>query len=90
MATVQEKAIFGFSAQSLLSERNVVLELNMEKNPPSENAIRCWLKQFKETRSVLHRKGSGRPLIEPRKCFSRSPQKSTREASLQLGMSETF
>jgi hypothetical protein len=29
--------------------------------PPSDNAIRRWLKQFQETCSVLHRKGAGRP-----------------------------
>jgi hypothetical protein len=32
------------------------------KAPPSDNAIRRWLKQFQETGSVLHRtKGAGRP-----------------------------
>jgi hypothetical protein len=31
------------------------------KDPPSDNAIRRWLKRFKETRNVLHRKGAGRP-----------------------------
>jgi hypothetical protein len=30
-------------------------------DPPSDNAIRRWLKQFQETGSVLHRKGVGRP-----------------------------
>jgi hypothetical protein len=28
------------------------------KDPPSDNAIRRWLKQFQETGSVLHRKGA--------------------------------
>jgi hypothetical protein len=37
-------AYFGFSKQSTLSEGNVVTELDMEKNPPSDNAIRPWLK----------------------------------------------
>jgi hypothetical protein len=31
------------------------------KDPPSDNAIRRWLKQSQETCSVLHRKGAGRP-----------------------------
>jgi hypothetical protein len=31
------------------------------KEPPSDNAIRRWLKQYQETGSVLHRKGAGRP-----------------------------
>jgi hypothetical protein len=30
------------------------------KGPPSDNAIRRWVKQFQETNSVLHLKGSGR------------------------------
>jgi hypothetical protein len=30
------------------------------KAPPSDNAIRRWLKQFQETGCVLHRKGAGR------------------------------
>jgi hypothetical protein len=33
------------------------------KDPLSDNAIRCWLKQIQETGSVLHRKGAGRPSI---------------------------
>jgi arsenate reductase-like glutaredoxin family protein len=28
------------------------------KDPPSDNAIRRWLKQFQETGSVLNRKGA--------------------------------
>jgi hypothetical protein len=41
------------------------------KDPPSDNAIRRWLKQFQEIGSVLHRKGAHRRkmLIESRKCF---------------------
>jgi transposase len=31
------------------------------KAPPSDDAIRRWLKQFQETGSVLRRKGAGRP-----------------------------
>jgi hypothetical protein len=31
------------------------------KDPPSDNAIRRWLRQFQETGSVLHRKGAVRP-----------------------------
>jgi hypothetical protein len=30
------------------------------KDPPSDNAIRRWLKQFQETGGVLRRKGAGR------------------------------
>jgi hypothetical protein len=37
-------------------------------NPPSDNAIRRWLKQFQGTDNVLHRKGAGRSstLLESR------------------------
>jgi hypothetical protein len=31
------------------------------KDPPSDNAIRRWVKQLQETGSVLHRKEAGRP-----------------------------
>lgn len=31
------------------------------KDPPSDNGIRHWLKQFQETGSVLYPKGAGRP-----------------------------
>jgi transposase len=31
------------------------------KDPPSDKAIRRWLKKFQETGSVLQRKGAGRP-----------------------------
>jgi hypothetical protein len=33
------------------------------KDPPTDNAIRHWLKQFQETGSVLHRRGTERPSI---------------------------
>jgi hypothetical protein len=32
-------------------------------DPPSDNAIRRWLKQFQETGNVLHLKGVGRTSI---------------------------
>jgi hypothetical protein len=35
------------------------------KNPPSDNAIRRWLKQFQETGSVLHRKGAAIETVTP-------------------------
>jgi hypothetical protein len=33
----------GFSKQSKLSKLNIIIELNTEKNPPSDNAIQQWL-----------------------------------------------
>jgi transposase-like protein len=34
------------------------LQNSVWEDPPSDNAIRRWLKQFQETGSVLHRKGA--------------------------------
>jgi hypothetical protein len=65
------------------------------KAPPPDKAIRRWVKQFQETGSVLRRKGAGRPstwqedVDRIQEAFSRSPQKSTRRASLQLGLPHT-
>jgi hypothetical protein len=62
------------------------------KDLPSDNAIRRWVKQSQETDSVLHRKGAGRLSTSQedvgriQEAFSRSPQKSTRRTSLQLGI----
>jgi hypothetical protein len=61
-------------------------------DPPSDNDIRRWLQQFLGTGSVLRRKGEGRPSTSQenvnrmQEAFSRSTQKSTRRASLQLGI----
>jgi transposase len=54
------------------------------RDPPSDKAIRRWLKQFQETGNVLHRKGARRPstsqecVDQIQEAFSRSPQKSAR------------
>jgi transposase len=63
MATVQEKAmcVFWFfeTKSVIMTQRRYRAQYG--KYPPSDNAIRRWLKQFQETGSVLHRKGAGRP-----------------------------
>jgi arsenate reductase-like glutaredoxin family protein len=59
MATVQQKAmciLWFFERKSVIKTQH-----HYRKDPPSDNAIQCWLKQFQETGSVLHRKGAGRP-----------------------------
>jgi transposase len=75
MATVQEKAmcvLWFFEPKSVIKMQHSY-RTQYGKDPPSDNAIRRWLKQFQETGSVLHRKGAGRPstsqkmLIESRK-----------------------
>jgi hypothetical protein len=77
MTTVQEKAIcvlWFFETKSVIKMQRRY-RTQWGKNLPSDNAIRCWLKQFQETGNVLHRKGAGRPissmkmLIESRKRF---------------------
>jgi hypothetical protein len=65
------------------------------KDPHPDNAIRRSVKQFRETGSVLHRKGTGRPSSSQedvdriQEAFSRNPCKSTRGASLQLVIRQT-
>jgi hypothetical protein len=48
--TVQEKGscVLCFLKQSQLSKSSVVIELNMKKDPPLNNAIRHWVKHFQE------------------------------------------
>jgi hypothetical protein len=61
MATVQEKAMYVlrfFETKSVIRmERRYRTQYG--KDPPSDNAIRRWLKQFQETGRVLHRRGLG-------------------------------
>jgi hypothetical protein len=93
MATVQEKAMCVLR----FLERKSVIKTRTQcgKDPPSDNAIRRWLKQFQETDSVLHRNGVGRPSTSQETVdriqeeFDRSTQKSTRRALLQLGIPPT-
>jgi hypothetical protein len=56
MAIVKEKAMWVLVTRNQRGYRT-----QYGKDPPSDNAIRRWLKQFQETGSVLHRKGAGRP-----------------------------
>jgi transposase len=97
MANVQEKAkcvLWFFETKSVIKTQRR-FRTQYGKDPPSDNAIRRWLKQFKETGCVLHRKGAGRPSISQedvdriQEAFSESPQKSTRQAALQLGIPQT-
>jgi transposase len=63
MATVQEKAmcVLWFFETKSVNETQRRYRTQYGKDPPSDNAIRRWLKQFQESGSVLHRKGAGRP-----------------------------
>jgi response regulator of citrate/malate metabolism len=92
MATVQEKAtcVLWFFETESVTKTQRRYRTQYGKDPPSDNAIRHWLKQFKR----LHRKGAGRPSTSQEDvdriqgAFSRRPQKSTRRA-LQLGIPQT-
>ena len=61
--------------------------------PPSRQLIEYWVKQFRETGSLEHRSGAGRPPLTAQKIedirqkYERSPKTSTRRASLQLQVS---
>jgi hypothetical protein len=57
MTTVQEKAmsILWFFETKSVTKMQSPYRTQYGKAPPSDNAIRRWLKQFKETGSVLHR-----------------------------------
>jgi hypothetical protein len=63
MATVQEKAmcvLWFFETKSVIKTQRRY-RTQYGKDPPSDIAIRRWLKQFQETSSVLHRNGARRP-----------------------------
>jgi hypothetical protein len=62
LATVQEKEMFMlwfFETKSVIKEQHLY-GAQYGKDPPSDKAIRRWLKQFQETGRVLHRKGTRR------------------------------
>ncbi|KAG8242666.1 hypothetical protein J6590_061240 [Homalodisca vitripennis] len=94
MASVQEKArcvLWFHESRSVITvQRRFRLEYG--RNPPSNNSIKRWYRQFEQTGSVQHRKGAGRPPVseaivdQVRELFTRSPGKSTRRASLELGL----
>ncbi|GBN32805.1 hypothetical protein AVEN_8349-1 [Araneus ventricosus] len=97
MATVQEKAmcvLWFFETKSVITTQRR-FRTTYKKDPPSDNSIRRWLTQFQEIGSVLHRKGAGRPSTSQenvdriQETFTRSPQKSTRQAAVQLHMPHT-
>jgi hypothetical protein len=94
MATVREKVVCVlrvFETKSVI-EMHCRYRTECGIDPLSDNDIRRWLKQFQETANVLHRKGAGRPSTSHENVdriqeeFSRSPQKSIRRVSLQLGI----
>jgi transposase-like protein len=97
MATIQEKAmcvLWFFATKSVINmQRRYITQYGTDPHP--DKAIRRWVKQFQETGSVLHRKGERRPSTSQedvdriQEVISRSPQKSTRRASLQLGLPHT-
>ncbi|KAG8296099.1 hypothetical protein J6590_065086 [Homalodisca vitripennis] len=81
MASVQEKArcvLWFHESRSVITvQRRFRLEYG--RNPPSNNSIKRWYRQFEQTGSVQHRKGAGRPPVseavvdQVRELFTRSP-----------------
>jgi hypothetical protein len=65
------------------------------KDPPTDETIRAWYKQFTETGCLCMQKSSGRPLTAEddvervRAGFLHSPKKSTGSAAKELLMSKT-
>jgi hypothetical protein len=97
MATVQKKAIcvlWFFETKSVIKLQRSYRK-QYGKDPPSDNAIRRWLKQFQEISSVVHRKGAERPSASQegvdliQEVSSRSSQKSIKRPPLRLGISQT-
>jgi hypothetical protein len=61
MDTVQEKAmcVLWFLETKSVIKTQRHYRTQYGKDPPSDNAIRLWLKQFQGTGNILHRKGAG-------------------------------
>ncbi|GBN54596.1 hypothetical protein AVEN_21553-1 [Araneus ventricosus] len=83
-----------FESKSIVKvQRNFHTKFN--KPPPSRNSILSWHKKFLETGSVLDKPRSGRPSTSDsdveriREAFTRSPTKSTRQASIELGVAQS-
>jgi transposase len=83
MVTVEENAmhvLWSFETNSVIKTQRRY-RTQYGKDPLSDNAIRRWLKQFQETGTVLHRKGTGRPSISQevvdriQEAFPLNPQK---------------
>jgi hypothetical protein len=97
MTTVREEAMCVLSFFETKSVIKIQRRYRTQygKDPPSDNATRVSLEQFQETGSVLYRKGVGRRSTSQegvdriQEAISRSPRKSTRRASLLLGISQT-
>jgi hypothetical protein len=66
MATVQEKAmciLWFFETKSVI-KMQLRYRTQYGKDPPSDNAIRRWVKQFQETGGVLGRPSTSREVID--------------------------
>jgi len=71
-------------------QRAFRLRFNIQ--PPTRKSICCWNHQFEQTGCLCKCKSSGRPRVSEEKVrriqesFERSPRKSTRRASRELGI----
>lgn len=99
MATKQQKAFcvleFGRTQSIITVQRAFRQQYGI--NPPSDNNIRRWFHQFRDTGCLCKGKSTGRPrtassaenVAAVQAAFTRSPSKSVRRASNELRMSST-
>ena len=97
MATVEHKVFcvleFARSESQILVQRAFRAKFRIE--PPTRKSISRWFTQFQQTGSVCKRKSTGRPRVSEEDVrrieasFVRSPRKSTRRASRELGTPHT-
>jgi hypothetical protein len=57
LATLSHIILWFFETKSVIKQQRCY-STQYGDNPPSDNVIRRWLKQFQEAGSVLHRKGA--------------------------------
>ena len=94
IAAPQQKAFFVLQFESCKSVATVqrAFRRQFNRDPPNANDIRRWHNQFATTGCLCKGKSVGRPSVSEenvqrvRDSFLRSPKKSVRKASCELGM----
>ena len=96
MATTQHKIFcvheFSKTESATAVQRTFHLRFNIQ--PPTRKSICCWNHQFEQIGCLCKGKSSGRPSVSEENMrriqegFERSPRKSTRRVSRELGISQ--
>lgn len=97
MATMEHKifCVREFSRSESVTAVQRAFRRKFNVTPPTRKSIYHWNKQFDETGSLNKGKSPGRPRVSEenvdriRATFERSPMKSTRRASRELGLPQT-